>query len=677
MLNGVSDVLTPWTAPRILQIMEATSAFRNASGGAPHSETSTDGAADMDRLLRLANQLPDVAARVMAAPLFAQRPLVELYNGESASITTAASGAPSDGASSMSIAYEDARHMCATALAARRSMWKAEAWSDSEPATIKATPYCSLSHTEPQTAAAELEEVGFAAEFSEPCIRGSFPDAAAALSHVLPEVGGGLSSSSDETDAQSASQRGTPSLLQSALSFLCRPPPVSHAAPLVNDAPSPSGIDGGASTSSLRLHLVQPSPSAASATPQSLVLEAIPPPSLLPIDARGPPGHRVFDGACVAYTFSADEKEELLASLCTEPPPLQVQSKENMAMHCCPEGLRYHQASAPLSAGKVTAAAATARCPHSGFPSTADRGTPGSGVKDDEGWSDSSGWSSRSSSQTRSNTDSDKAKEEAPRHMERADTVNSEAREGSDAASPAVDGPSLEVASGTHSPGTVGTTRTWVDGDDDLVLENGRITVRKKKRRPVEKFPVALSLPTVVSGPLGNLSLATTEVNAAPADERHCTLSAVDGADCADATADGTTVDDVPRGKKRIAGAKRCRGSTTGTAPSDDRTATPSSEPFTTSTAARAATEAKRSIAPAATSSEVAITSTPVDTQRVPRLSQEEMLVFIQGLCVSDILRRALLVGVVAPAVTEATPVHSPGTVGEEQSETDESGGAH
>ncbi|KAG5469678.1 hypothetical protein CUR178_01816 [Leishmania enriettii] len=676
MLNGVSDVLTPWTAPRILQIMEATSAFRNASGGAPHSETSTDGVADMDRLLRLANQLPDVAARVMAAPLFAQRPLVEFYNGESASITMAASGASFDGASSMSIAYEDARHMCATALAARRSMWKAEAWSDSEPVTSRATPYCSLSHTEPQTAAAELEEVGFAAEFSEPCIRGSFPDAAAALSHVLPEVGGGLSSSSDETGAQSVSQRGTPTLLQGALSFLCRPPPVSHAAPLVNDAPSPSGIDGGASTSSLRLHLVQPSPSAASATPQSLVLETIPPPSLLPIDARGPPGHRVFDGACVAYTFSTDEKEELLSSLCTEPPPLQVQSKENVAMHCCPEGLRHRLASAPLSAGKVAVAAAAARCPHSGFPSTADRGTPGSGVNDNEGWSDSSGWSSRSSSQTRSNTDSDEAKEEASRHMERAGTVNSEAGEGSDAAAPAVDGPSLEVASGSHSPGTVCTTRRWVDGDDDLVLENGRITVRKK-RRPVKNLPVALSLPTVVSGPLGNLSLATTEVNAAPADERRCTLSAVDGADCAGATADGTTVDDVPRGKKRIAGAKRSRGSTTGTTPSDGRTATPSSEPFTTSTAARAATEAKRSIAPAATSSEVAMTSTPVDTQRVARLSQEAMLEFIQGLCVSDTLRRALLVGVVAPAVTEATPVHCPVTVGEEQSETDESGGVH
>ncbi|KAG5469331.1 hypothetical protein LSCM1_02546 [Leishmania martiniquensis] len=677
MLNGVSDVLTPWTALRILQIMEAASAFRNAGGSAPHGGGSADGGADMELLLRLANQLPDVAGRVMTAPLFAQRPLVESYNGDSASLTMEAFDTSSDGASSMSITYEDARHMCMAALAARRGMWDGEPWNSSASSTHEAKLHCSPAHTAPQTAAAELEEVGFAAEFLEPCLRGSFPDVAAALRHVLPEVGGGLSLGSDAADAQSAIQRGTPDMFHGALSSISRPPPIPPAAPLANGTPSPSAIDDGAPTTSLRLHLAQKLHSAASATPRSLVLETIPPPSLLPIAARGPPGHPMFDGGCVAYTFSTAEREELLASLRTGPPPLHVFGKEEVAAHCRPGGQSRHQASTPLPPGAGPAAAATMHFPRSSFASTAARGAPGSGITDDDGWSASSGWSSRSSSRPRINVDGGKAAEEAPRDMLAVDAVNSESRPGSRAVAPAVDGPTSEVALETPSRGTNGNTRTWVDDDADLVLENGRITIRKKKMRLAKNLLATLPMPTVVSGPLVNPSLMTAVANATSAEERYFTFSALDGADCVHKTADGTIADEVPHEKKRTAGAKRSRDAMTASAPPDSHFTTPSSESLKTATTASSVTEAKRSTAAAATLSEAGVASTPIDTKRVPRLSQEEMLEFIEGLCVSDTLRRALLVGVVTSAVTEATVVNSPDTAGEGQSETDKRDGAH
>ncbi|CAC9530345.1 conserved hypothetical protein [Leishmania infantum JPCM5] len=671
MLNGVNDILMPWTAPRILQIMEATSASRNASGCAPRGGIAADDTADMESLLRLANQLPDVAGRVMAAPLFAQRPLVESHNGGSTSLNTVAPGASSDGASSVSITYEDAQYMCTAALAVRRSPWKAEAPNDDEPSTTDAKAYCSLPHTEPQTAAAELEEVGFAAEFSEPCIRGSFPDAAAALRHVVPEIDGGLTSDSDGVHAQSASKHGAADLFQGALHFVLRPPSVSHAAPLAESASSTSAIQSVASATSHRLHLVQPSPSAASAAPQSLVLDTIPSPSLLPIEARGPPGHRVFDGGCVAYTFSAGEREELLASLCAEPPPLQVFSREEVEGRCQPGSPIYRQTSAPQSSGSGAAAAATAHFPRGGLPPSADRGLPGSCVNDDDGWSSSSGWSSRSSSEPCSDMHSDKAKEEASQDIERADEANAEERPGSRAVACVVDGPTSEVALATHPPGTAGTTCTWVDDADDLVLENGHIAIRRKRMRPARNLPAALSLPTVASSPLLNPSLTTTVVNATPADEQHFTSSATDGADYADAAGDGSTADAVPHGRKGVAGAKRSRASMTASAPADGCATATSAEPPERATTAEVAKELKRRAAPAETSDEVARTSTPIKTKRVVRLSQEEMLEFIEGLRVPDTLRRALLIGAATPAVIEAAPVNSPGAVGDGKSEPD------
>ncbi|CAM40591.2 conserved hypothetical protein [Leishmania braziliensis MHOM/BR/75/M2904] len=672
MLNRVSDVLTPWTVPRILQIMEATSASRNTGGAASSGGLSTDGAADMESLLRLASQLPDVAGRVMAAPLFAQRPLVESYNS-SVSLTTATPGVPSDGVSLTSITYEDARYMCTTALAVRRCAWRAESSNDDEPSTANVKACRSLPHTEPQIAAAELEEVGFAAEFSEPCICGSFPDAAAALRHVLPGADAGVSSESGGAPVQSASRRGAPDLFQGTLRSILRPPSVPRAPPLVKTASSPSSIHGGASTTSHRLHLVQPSPSAASAKLQSLVLDTTPPPSLLPIEVRGPPGHRVFDGGCVAYSFSANEKEELLDSLCAEPPPLRVFSRVEVEARCRPGGLNYDQASAPLSAAAGPATATTGHVSRDGLPPSTDRGAPGSRVDNDDGWSTSTGWSSRSSSEPRRTTDNDKAKEKASKSMKRFDTVNDETRPESRAVAPDMNRPTSEVAPATHPPGTASTTRTWVNDDDDLVLENGHITIRKKKMRPVRDLSATRPLPTVVSGSLVNPSLMTTVVSAASADQRHFTSSATHGADYEVATGDDTAEDSAPHGKTRVAGAKRSRDSTAASAPADNQATVRPPEPPQKMKSAGVATELKCSTAPAATSDEVSMASLPINTKSVVRLSQEEVLEFIESLRVSETLRRALLVGVAATSVAEGAPVNSPGTVSEVQSEKDES----
>lgn len=518
---------------------------------------------------------------------------------------------------------------------------------------------------------AELEEVGFAAEFSGPCIRGSFPDAAAALRHVFPEVDGGFTSDRDGVHVQGASKHGAADLFQDALRFVLRPPSVLHAAPLVESASSPSAIQSGASATSHRLHLVQPSPSAASAAPQSLVLDTIPSPSLLPIEARGPPGHRMFDGGCVAYTFSADEREELLASLCAEPPPLQVFSREEVEGRCRLGSLTYRQASAPQSAGSGAAAAAAAHFPRGELPQSANRGLPGSGVNDDDGWSTSSGWSSRSSTEPRSDMHSDKAKEEASQDIERVDEANTEARPGSRAVASVVDGPTSEVASATHPPGTAGTTRTWVDDDDDLVLENGHITIRKKRMRPAKNLSAALSLPRVVSSPLVNPSLTMTVVNATPADEKHFASSATDGADYVDAAGGGSTADTTPHGRKRVAGAKRSRGSMSASAPADDCATATSAEPPEKATTAEMAKDMKRRGAPTETLDEVSRMSTPISTKRVVPLSQEEMVGFIEGLRVSDTLRRALLIGVVAPAVIAAALGNSSDAVGDVKSEMD------
>ncbi|GET91796.1 hypothetical protein, conserved [Leishmania tarentolae] len=666
MLNGVIDVLTPWTAPRILQIMEAASASRNTGGPSPRSGVATDDVADLESLLRLANELPDVAGRAMTAPLFAQRPLVEWQNGGSTSLITAAPDASADGASSTSITYEDARHMCTAALAVRPSPWKAEASNDSEPSMTNTKTSCLRPHIELQTAAAALEEVGFAAEFSEPCIRGSFPDVAAALHYIFPKMDGGFTSDSAEVHGSSASKHDTPDLFQGALRCVLRPPSVSHTTPLVESATSSNAIQSGDLATPYRPHLVQLSPSAVSAAPQSLVLDTIPSLSLLPIETRGPPGHRVFDGSCVAYSFSADEKEELLASVCAGPPPLQVFSREEVEGRCRLGSLTHTQASAPLPSGS---GAATVDFPPDGHPPPAYRGIPGSCVNDDDGWSASSGWSSRNSSELRSDIHSDKEKEEASKNIQSVET-DAEAKLGSRVIASDVDGPISEVASVIHPPGTAGTTRTWVDDGDDLVLENGHITIRKKKMRLTRNPPAALPLPKVVSSSFVDPSLTMTLVKVSRTSEQPFTSSVTGGADYANATDGISTADAAPQGRKRSAGAKRSRSSMMTSASANDHSTATLTDLFEKTTTDMAKGMKGRT-APAETSDEVARTSTPINEKGAVRLSQEEMLEFIEGLRVSDTLRRALLIGVVAPAVMEVVPENSRGTADKEKSEAD------
>ncbi|KAG5495020.1 hypothetical protein JKF63_02072 [Porcisia hertigi] len=667
MLNGVSDVLTPWTAPRILHIMETASAFRKRGGNPPRGGVPADGAADMESLLQLANQLPDVAGRVMAAPLFAQRPLVESHNSGPLPLTTVAPGAPSDEASSTSIIYEDARNMCTAALAVHRSAWRAEAPNDGEPSRNDQS-FRWLHHSEAQTAAAELEEVRFAAEFSEPCIRGSFPDVAAALRHVLPEVDGGILSASGEVHVQGTSNRGAPNLFQDRLSFMLSPPSVSHATLPVKSVSSPNTINGGGSTTTHRLRLIQPSPSAASAEQQSLVLETIPPPSLLSIEAYGPPGHAMFDRSCVAYTFSSDEREELMASLCTKPLPLQVFRNEEVEVRCGSGALIDCEASTPLSIGIGAAATAPVHVAHDGLPLSASRGAQSRRINGD-GWSVSSGWSSRSNSEPRDNMDRDKAKEEASQDMEKADAANSEAEPPNRAVTADRDALTPELTSAVRLPSAVSTTRTWINDDDHLVLENGRITVQKKKMRPVKNMLACHPLPTVVRAPFVDPSLLTAEVSTRLAEGQGFTSGITDDTGHVNAMNDGSTVECAPDGKKRVAGAKRSRDSTTVSAPVHEETTSTSADPQKKITAGTK-TGVKRSAASAEVSGEVARVPTDISTRPVVRLSQEEMLEFIEGLRVSDTLRRALLVGAAAPAVTQAAPVNTPGTVGEGQGET-------
>ncbi|KAK7194747.1 hypothetical protein NESM_000394700 [Novymonas esmeraldas] len=655
MQRGVNDVLTPWSAPRILQIMEAASVSRTAAGSGSPPE---DSAVDLESLLRLSNELPDIAARVMVAPLFSQRPLVELRHA-----------GPAPRAPPASMTYPDAHHMCTVSLAPRQGATTPDSQRNGESTSLMA-PESLVPHPSERrsAAAAELEEVAFAAEFAEPCIRGSFPDVAAAVHHVLEGA-------DNSTPSHSASEHGTLDALHAALRRLLELPSVTHAAAPVQSASAPIPTCGRAPGSSLRLNLAQPLPSAAATTASpSRVLGSIPPPSLVPIDFRGPPGHRLFDQGCVAHTFSASEREELLCTICADPPPLRVFSGAELEARRQAEDPGDRPASAPAPAGLAgLAAAAALSLESSRAPNTESRradGGVGGGDDhgDDDDWSPSSGWSSHSGS---GEPGDGAAKDGGAPAQDEAKTgvrVDGGAEEDGHASlAPAALGPVAATAASSSSPSVApqlapaGPTRTWVGDDGDLVLENGRVTVRKRKIRVVKNPPPPPPLPTVVSSPLGYTPDRTLILRVAPVGGLHSSAAVTavqDGAKPSDEAGPSAVQTEAqgPHVKRTwTAGAKRSRGAAARSLASDDIDGTATTSKSAEGAGAAGATGPAKSASSTAGAKGAAPPST------------EEVLQLIAALRVPETLRRALLIGVVAPPITDASPEHSPASVKDEE----------
>lgn len=629
MQHSVNEVLTPWTAPRILQIMEAASASTGSgggSGGIPRAGTSGDGAADMEGLIKLANHLPDVAGRAMAAPLFTQRPLIDSSSNALAPVLT----------------YTEAHRMCTAALAARKSSWHPD---DEARVSRGAQAGDSLAPSESLTAAAELEEVGFAAEFAEPCLRGSFPDVAAALRHVFGDAAERPSRGADAT--LHGSYAGDGDVLQDALCALLEPPRVSPATEPASPAtPLAASRASAPPSSTLRLQLRQPAAPTPSVAAGSVVWDhPLPSAKAVPIEAHCPPGHKAFDQSCVAHTFASDEVAELHAALAARPAPLQVFTAAEL------KARRQQQQPYGATQGAAAEPASRKLAVEAGAPlHPSPRNRPINTRDVDEGWSGSSGWSSRSRSPA-SRDGEESAKGEDGGDEERRPTSRDAAADAPEVASgePEVTARSDATCSSAPAP-----PRTWVHDDDgDLVLENGRVIVRKRRTRHTKPLPPPLPLPAVLRGSVINpsyrLVLNSAVASAEHPAPQHASLEEPE---------DGTST------KQRSTDQKRDR----------DGTAASSASPISpTGNAPRKrmkpeAKEPKRGRKSGAEQEASTTVSGPISTRHVARLSAEEMRGFIGGLRVSDSLRRALLVGVAVESITETS---SAASRDEERSETE------
>jgi hypothetical protein len=643
MQSGSNDVLTPWTSSRVLRILEAASAsLASSRGGADgaYSGAVGDAAMAMDSLLRLSNQQPEVAGRVMVAPLFAQRPLVEP--------TTPASMMTSSSSPS-TLCYSDAHRMCVHTLELCCPGWmdsasaqrKAKGDKHLARAVSPSSPAAVIANAPPCTTATELEEVVFAAEFAEPCLRGVFPDIALVARHGLPvgcaalldctvDGGGGVLGRRQAKKSNVAHH-----VLQSIL----QEPAVSHRKPPENDDASRA-----ASPFHLRLSLKS---TATAESSSALLWTSLPPPSAVPLEAYGPPSHKIFDQTAVAHTFTDAEVADLHAHLRVKSRPFQVYSKDEVRARR--EQAGHHQRrNAMLSAG---VGAAPIVGPH-GTTAAQKSGKHASRIADGEqdGWSASSDWSSSSNKGSDAEDDSGYRKESKGAVRGNNGTTTWPRLTAAEEEPPVVTRPLPN--------------RTWVEDDGDIVLENGKVTIRKRKIRTPKNPPPLLPLPTMVSGPVlkppqqaATLSDAAVAVAKKEEGRNEPPQSDGDGHPTDERKAESTNGEteegkgeedegeETAPSRKRGAGVKRGRAA--------DNAGDQSAPPNGGRSRKRAAHTSAKKSSSKRSGSVYAKSSPPptLDTTNVRRLSKSEMLCFVRRLSVSDVLRRALLVGVQSPPV--------------------------
>lgn len=659
MLSGVNDVLTPWTPSRILRIMEAAAASPTpgtGGGDRPAPGAVDDGAMAMESLLRLSNQQPDVAGRVMAAPLFAQRPLVEAAE-------TALKSAPSP--SPPTLFYADAHRMCTHALQRCRAGWTYSETSKKgeehgceqqglPTAPLLASTTSASADTVPSaspfTVATELEEVAFAAELAEPCLRGSFPDIAAVVRHSVPV---GYALLMGRTHRASGLQvhdrvRNT-NAVQRMFQSLLQEPPVPYRKPLEE-----KGRDSLAgSCSSLRLNLTRPAPAVPSNT---LLWSSLPSPSAVPISAYGPPGHEIFSGASVAHSFTDAEVADLHVYLHSKSLPFQVYSSSEVRARR--QQVHHNQRRSTMpSVGTRTAPIVGPHCVSASSATQLSAPRPRGHRVDDEhdGWSASS-WQSSSRSRSSSRECSDDsgvkndAKAEKSASARDAPTlpghIDMDAEE--KAQSPA------EVQAADVPPQRPLPNRTWVEDDGDLILENGKVTIRKRRLRVVKVTPPPLPLPKMVGGPVLQNPKPTPAVPAVAvaAANRGESRAPVQTAEDNNSPTESRTED---RGVEKVESAdsllpQRRGGGTKRARPLDDANKEDTPPPTRGKPSKRAKhTGAKKPTskknASAAERSSLPPAAT-LNTADKPRLSESEMIAFVEQLPISDLLRRALLIGV-------------------------------
>lgn len=674
MLNGVNDVLTPWTPARILRIMESASATTTAGRGS--SDRATTGAAEdgtlaLEKLLRLSNQQPDVAGRVMAAPVFAQRPLVEAAESGPKS-TAATSSSPPPPPSPF---YVDAHRMCTHTLQVCRPGWRdvQQDHASATAATASASPPPATSApmataTSPNAVATELEEVAFAAEFAEPCLRGAFPDVAAVARHTLPLGCTSLLDGTLREDFETSEQRRArnANVAHRVLQSLLQEPAVSHRKPAERSEDEADPTPSPPPSSSLRLNLTRPiAPPPPPPPPPGLLWPSLPPPSAVPIEAYGPPGHKLFDNATVSHTFTKSEMADLQAYLCVKPRPFEVYSHAQVQARR-QQSQQYERRSAMLSAG---AGAARIVGPGSSSASAATGrhgrerhgGQHGVRAEDDgqDGWSASSGWSSsrsnsRSASPPRDRDDADATANKSvdvPQDTDATETAEKVAEAAADNSTAA-------------NPQQPQLNRTWVEDDGDLVFVNGKVMIRKRKTRAQKNQPPPLPLPTVVKGPglrvpAQSAQRAGTAATEVKDDETPSGPSTKESDAATETTKDEAELKvesrrDEEDKEKNVPGpiegssGKRRRAANESDEEKDEQSASPSAgQPRKRSKLQANAKKASRK------GSAPSSSAATVSTADVPRLSENAMLRFIDRLSISDVLRHALLIGV------QATPANS------------------
>lgn len=628
MLNSVNDVLTPWTPPRILRVMEAASASRSAVRGASDRSapnTTNDAALAMESLLRLSNQQPDVAGRVMTAPLFALRPLVESTDPAAKTASSSSSSAAPP------LVYGDAHSMCTHALERCRLGPRNTQQKATGDASSSSRAEASSSHVAPASSARRcgLSEIAFAAEFAEPCLRGSFPDVAAVVRHTLPPGCAPPLRGRVDANGVGKGRGGATDVFFEALETLLQEPAVSHRkAPVAENASAAAASAEAAPALSLRLNLAPSVPSPPSAT---LLSSSLPPASAVPIEAYGPPGHLIFCKTTVAHTFSNEEVRDLGTFMMVKQRPFrvytaaEVEARRQQASHSQRRNamLSAGAGAAPIVGPRGTTAASSLR-------GTALRGVAGkarSGEEEQDGWSASSGWSSDA------DNGSDEKNALQVHHLVAVEEVSS--------TRPA-------------------TNRTWVDDDGDLVLENGKVSIRKRKVRVVKNAPPPLPLPTVVGGPVLrnpqagphslHLSIAASEAVAVVEDVGGSFSAQTAGAKRR-AEAEAEDVEDMKVLPMRKGGAGAKRGGAVGE--DGQRGKVPP-------TAGRSARRVKQESAKKdsngrkkdASGGRSAAVST-INTANAPLLEKSEMIDFVGRLPISKLLRRALLIGVESPVTSE------------------------
>lgn len=583
MQHAVSEVLTPWAASQILRVVEGVCSPEGTTASSPKigDNDASSCAAQLEGLLHLANKQPDMASRMMAAPLFSQRPLVETSDGCVPVVS-----------SSFQEVYGMCKHVLSTPAGENSNL-------EEENSTLPPLSSSALA------ASGRPEEATFAAEWMERSLSGEIPNLADVLYHLL-SCGRRVSPPKPKHFSASCGT-ATEHSIRSAFRNAAQIPEMAEATgdPVtkVPVDPTPTSSATSAPPPLLRLQLV-PLPLT---TPQQRKQRGFSSSKSAPLEARCPPSHPIIDGRLL-HQFSSGEQHSLFTALTKDPEPFQVYSNDELRKRL--ERGKYHRRNAMLSAGEGAA------------PIVAPQGVDGRrGAKlktqlhRSRASSVSSGWSSHSGSDA--GDDAVKCEDAEP-EAQIAPTQKPFEDSGEKPE------PYPPGAATNGAPLQAAPVRTWVGDDGELVLENGRVRIRKVKQRSAKKPLAELPLPKVVGGPSHiTLTAAVPPVQPEPSLSPPTSPTSpvemqVDG---------GEEINE-----KTLLAATRRKG-------------THGKRPRLAVEAIAANGKKKRKVSGGDEKS----TPHVLDTSSVPVLSSEELLKFIAGLRIPETLRQALRIGVTSP----------------------------